>query len=193
MGASRRHTPRQIRACAINAHGSSQSALMKVSFLLSCPVLFPSLLLSLRIADVSLGQVLTVCASFPLPALPGFIGTMTASDSRATVWLPLFVALFAILPLRGERAGLPSCCIHIVHHAWLFDPGAASARSPYRSQECCLPVRPIRRPARTSFRGSITFRPNALLSTLKHTHCCVRSMTRYQRFGYSFLDGVSSR
>ena len=35
------------------------------------------------------------------------------------------------LPLCEESgAGLPSCLSHIVHHAWLFDPGASCFSSP---------------------------------------------------------------
>jgi hypothetical protein len=43
-------------------------------------------------------------------------------------------------------------------------------------------------PVFVSFRGSITFKPNAWLSTLKRNHCCLRSMTRYQWIG-SILPG----
>ena len=68
--------------------------------------------------------------SFPAPALPGILGTITASDSRTAVWFPPFVALYAILPLRGEQRGSPRYPDDInVKLAMLSDPGRVSLSS----------------------------------------------------------------
>ena len=113
---------------------------------------------------------------------------MTVSDSHTLFWLPPFIALFAILIFfkKEKHMGLPSCYLYLVHHVWLFDPGAVCARSPFRLRLFCFPVLEHCQPASSLvlFRGSITFRPDALLSTLKDTHFFVSSMTRFWWIGY---------
>ena len=113
---------------------------------LSCTVPLPQFHLSLCTASVSLMQGLTMCR----PSLHQHYLVSAVLLRHPTPALPFgFLRLLRCRPYSymESNAGLPSCYLHIVHHAWLLDPGAVFVCSPYRLRIFCLPITQHRRPA----------------------------------------------
>ena len=110
------------------------------------------------------------------------------------VWLPSFIALWAIL--HFWRATWVS---RVATHTLYIMPGSPTPEwrqsASLDPRAAVLPSSPLRLSARLVwfFRGSITFRPNAYLSTLKDWRYRQPSMTRYRWNGCSLPNGISTR
>ena len=109
--------------------------------------------------------------SFPLSALPDFIGTMKLSDCLPPVWHPPFSVGMSYSFVRGARLSPVDVCPRCQAWSALW-PRSAMQFSPCRAARCCLPHQLRRRPTGiTNFSRLNRFNdPTCLLSTLVRCH-----------------------